>query len=142
MKRALLLSLIAMRLRADSPAQFWGWARVSGVSGYTYALSEDLSEPGYVNRFHLVVPNADLKPFAGWEQVTVLADGLGNMWLLIPQWGWAALTPTDVAVSQWLDGFTAFETRMQYVTITPHEILIEEPQTVIDVQRKRRGAGE
>lgn len=142
MKSLLPVLLVALSAYSDTPAQFWGWARVSGVSGYTYALSEDLSEPGYVNRFHLIVPNADLKPFTGWEQVSVLADGLGNMWLLIPQWGWAVLTPTDIAVSQWLDGFTAFETRMQYVTITPHEILIEEPQTVIDVQRKRCGAGE
>lgn len=135
MRRAVFLFFMGLMLRADTPAQFWAWTRVSGGSGYTYALSEDLSAPGYVNRFHLVVPNADLKSFAGWEQVTVLADGFGNMWLLIPEWGWAALTPTDVAVSQWLDGFTAFETRYQHVTVSGHEILIEEPITRREIRR-------
>ena len=127
MKLFLALCFLALA-HADSLAHFEAAARVSGVAPITAATSEDLPEPGYANRYHFLFPQLMLPHWDDWAAVTVLSDGAGDMWILIPGWGWLELTPTDPAVFVHMAALTAFETRWQHVTVTAHEILIEEPE--------------
>lgn len=124
----MFLACLALMVKADTQAFFHAQARIQGMDTDFCAVSEDLSGPAYANRFHYLAPEATFKPFNAWSAVTVLADGAGNMWTLITGWGWIEMRPLNQAVSKAMQQTTAFETRWQHVTITDHEILIEEPK--------------
>ena len=137
MKTALiLLGLVGMQ--AETPAHFTADGIITrlvqlengttpGGQIQTTVINQDLTTPGWVNRFTLSIPYLYLSPSQGWYWVTVMADGEGRMWVLIPGWGMISLTPRDQEVWKVMKASTAFETRWQRVIITEHQILIEEP---------------
>lgn len=124
----MFLACLALMVKADTQAFFHAQARIPGMAADFCAVSQDLPTPGYANRFHYLASEAEFTPYDGWTAVTVFSDGAGNMWTLIKDWGWIELHPLNHSVAKQMAEVTAFETRLQHVTVTEHEILIEEPK--------------
>lgn len=122
----------------DTTSRFHGLSFLSLAQGPTITSVtriEDLSDPNYVNRFHLVFQVTQSLPslIPQYYNVTVAAC-TGCMKTVIPGWASIVTYPIDISVQNAMTAANGgWETRWQHVTlnfISPgvYELLIEEPK--------------
>ena len=136
----MILPLPLLLVLAESMSDFSGVARISCASGpvvYAAVQSQDLPEPGFENRWHLVFfpdsPAACVVPqqFQDlWVRTT--ATSRGSYTIDIPGWALVEIIPGDPAVrAQFRQAALGSETRFkQRITLSQHgdgiRLLIEE----------------
>src|SRR5712664_644346 len=137
--KKLLLSLLCLLpmqgISADQPWDFTCVIRTTyqSMQNYQGGVFQDLSAPGYINRFHWIISGQTPLPAVNQQPyfVTVSSTQAGTMTISISDFADFEFYPADIAVADFFRANAGkSETRLQYVAVRSGgwtEVLIEAP---------------